>query len=129
MDSITRSAPFDVISYFDDILNSGGTVEEDIQQCIWILDTLTSFNMIVNMEKSIFGAYEIPALGYAIDGTGITMHPSKVKAILDWKFPSSGNEISRFMGTAGFSRDHIPHFAITAKPLDEKRTAKSFEPT
>ena len=129
MDSITRTAPFVCLSYFDDIFNEGGTPEEDLAQSIWIIDTLTSFNMIVNMDKSFFGAYEIPALGYVVDGEGIRMHPSKVEAILNWKFPQSGDEISRFMGTVGFSRDHIPQFAITAKPLDEKRTAKSFVPT
>jgi transposase InsO family protein len=81
--------------------------------------------MIVNQKKSIFGKYQIPPLGFIIDGEGIKVHPSKTKAILDWPPPKNGQEIKRFMATANYNRNSIKDFSIIGAPLDALRESKS----
>jgi hypothetical protein len=48
---------------------------------------------------------------------GITVDPSKVKEVLDWKTPTSISEVQSFLGLAGYYRRFIPNFSKVAKPI------------
>jgi hypothetical protein len=45
--------------------------------------------------------------------------PEKVKAITDWRTPTSTTEIRSFVGIIGYYRSYIKHFAEIAKPLTD----------
>lgn len=41
--------------------------------------------MIINISKCIFGAKELPFLGYLVSGNDITPHPGRVQAISQYR--------------------------------------------
>ena len=127
MDAINREHDFDVETYLDDTINEGGSKEQDILQCIEIINTFTKYGLRINFKKCYFGKSELPVLGYYASGNGTRMNPAKVEAIVNWKPPKSGLEIAKFMGTVNFNRKHLEHFATIAAPLDRLRTAHTVE--
>jgi hypothetical protein len=62
---------------------------------------------------------EIPFLGHVVSPEGITVNPSKVKEVLDWKPPTTVSELRSFLGLANYYRRFIPNFSKIAKPVTE----------
>jgi hypothetical protein len=58
-------------------------------------------------------------LGHTISGDGISVDPSKVQEVMDWKPPTSVHQIRSFLGLAGYYRRFIPDFSRIAKPMTE----------
>jgi hypothetical protein len=58
-------------------------------------------------------------LGHTISHDGISVDPSKVQEVMDWKPPKSIPQIRNFLGLAGYYRRFIPDFSRIAKPMTE----------
>jgi hypothetical protein len=58
-------------------------------------------------------------LGHTISHDGISVDPSKVQEVMDWKPPKSVHQIRSFLGLAGYYRQFIPDFSRIAKPMTE----------
>jgi hypothetical protein len=56
-------------------------------------------------------------LGHTISSNGISVDPSKVQEVMDWKPPTSVHQIRSFLGLAGYYRRFIPDFSRIAKPM------------
>jgi hypothetical protein len=55
-------------------------------------------------------------LGHTISNEGISVDPTKVQEVMDWKPPTSVHQIRSFLGMAGYYHRFIPDFSKIAKP-------------
>jgi hypothetical protein len=58
-------------------------------------------------------------LGHNISSEGISVDPTKVQEVMDWKPPTSVHQIQSFLGLAGYYHRFIPDFSKIAKPMTE----------
>jgi hypothetical protein len=58
-------------------------------------------------------------LGHTISSNGISLDPSKVQEVMDWKPPTSIHQIHSFLGLAGYYCCFILDFSRIAKPMTE----------
>nr|GEZ68519.1 putative reverse transcriptase domain-containing protein [Tanacetum cinerariifolium] len=56
-------------------------------------------------------------LGHIVSADGITMDPTKVKAITKWSRPTTVTEVRSFLGLAGYYRRFVKGFSLLALPL------------
>ena len=59
----------------------------------------------------------MPFLGHVLSEDGISVDPSKVQEVLDWKAPTSVTDVWSFLGLAGYYRRFILNFSKIAKPM------------
>ena len=58
-------------------------------------------------------------MGHIISKDEISIDPSKIRDVLNWKAPTSIPEIRSFLGLAGYYRRFVPNFSKIAKPMME----------
>nr|GEU79464.1 hypothetical protein [Tanacetum cinerariifolium] len=74
-----------------------------------------------------FGLTNAPALlGHVINGDGIHVDPSKIKAVKNWEAPRTPYEVCLYLGLAGYYRRFIENFSKIAKPLTVLTQKKDF---
>ena len=69
------------------------------------------------VSKYAFFQSSVDYLGHIVSVAGLTVDPAKVKAVQEWKVPTSVTEIRSVLGLAGYYRHFIPQFAKIAAPL------------
>ena len=73
--------------------------------------------LYLNASKCIFGAEEIPFLGYYIGKRGLWAYPVKVKAIVDWPVPRSQKNLCERIGLANYLHKYSANYADMARLL------------
>ena len=58
-------------------------------------------------------------MGHIISKDGISVDPSKIRDVLNWKAPTSVPEIRSFLVLAGYYRQFVPDFSKIARPMTE----------
>jgi hypothetical protein len=108
-----------LLIYMDDILVYAKTIEEHDDLVRKILQRLTDNKLAVEPTKCVWRCTEVEFLGYIISRDGIKMSQGKVEAVLNWKYPTSLNEVQSFLGFANFYRRFIRDYSRVARPLTE----------
>jgi hypothetical protein len=60
---------------------------------------------------------EVSFLDHVVSNGGISVDPSKVRDVLNWKPPTNVGEIQSFLGLAGYYRRFIEGFSKLTKPM------------
>ncbi|GJR06373.1 putative reverse transcriptase domain-containing protein [Tanacetum coccineum] len=67
--------------------------------------------------RTRYGHFEFTFLGHVINGDGIHVEPSKIKAVKNWEAPRTPFEVRSFLGLAGYYHRFIENFSKIVKPL------------
>jgi hypothetical protein len=106
-----------VVVFIDDILIYSKNEAEHVKHLRIILQRLRDHKLYAKFSKCEFGLDSVKFLGHTISRDGISVDPSKVQEVMDWKPPQSVHQIRSFLGLAGYYRRFIPDFSRIAKPM------------
>jgi hypothetical protein len=106
-----------VVVFIDDILVFSKNEEEHAEHLRLILQKHREHKLYAKRSKCEFWLREVSFLGHVVSNGGITVDPSKVKDVLNWKPPTTVFEIRSFLGLAGYYRRFIEGVSKLAKPM------------
>jgi hypothetical protein len=117
-----------IVVFIDDILIYSKNLEDHARHIHIILQRLREHHLYAKFSKCEFWLDTVKFLGHTISGDGISVDPSKVQEVMDWKSPTSVHQIRSFLGLAGYYRCFIPDFSKLAKLMTEllKKGVKFF---
>ena len=101
----------------DDILISGRTDAEHLQNLEKVVCKLSDVGITIRKEKCNFFMSEGENLGHIIDKYGIRVNPSKTDALRNARKPKNVKELQSFIGGVSYYSKFIPDMATITKPL------------
>jgi hypothetical protein len=108
-----------VVVFIDDIVIYSKNEDEHVKHLRIVLQRLRDHKLYAEFSKCEFWLDSVKFLGHTISEDGISMDPSKVQEVMDWKPTKSVHQIRSFLGLAGYYRRFIPDFPRMAKPMTE----------
>jgi hypothetical protein len=109
-----------VVVFIDDILIYSKNPEDHAKHLHVILQRLRDHHLYAKFSKCEFWLETVKFPGHTISSDGISVDPSKVKEVMDWKPPTSVHQIRSFLGLVGYYHRFIPDFSKIAKPMTEQ---------
>ena len=106
-----------VVVFIDDILIYSKDEEEHARHLRIILTRLREHQLYAKFSKCKFWLDRVQFLGHVLTPEGVSVDPSKVQDVVDWKPPRSVHQIRQFLGLAGYYRHFIPDFSKIAQPM------------
>ena len=116
MDSILQGMPY-VICYLDDILVTGPSDAEHLNNLEEVLRRLRDHGIRLKKEKCHFFQSSIEYLGHVIDARGIHTSEKRVKAIVDAPADRNLHELRSFLGLLNYYVLRHPNLASQLHPL------------
>ena len=117
MEKILNGIP-KVVVYIDDILVSGTTDAEHLENLGQVLTKLEEHGLRLKREKCSFMQPSVEYLGYLIDAEGIHTTPEKVAAIVNAPEPKNTTELRSFLGLVNYYGKFIRNLSSIAHPLN-----------
>ena len=93
------------------------TEKEHVKHVKKICAKLVKAGLYGNEGKCVFGTRETEFLGYIISPKGVSLDPERIKAIQEWREPTTITEIKSFTGFCGVYKRFIKGFSKITAPL------------
>ena len=87
-----------VVVFIDDILIYSKNKEEHAQHLRIVLTRLREHKMYAKFSKCEFWLDRVQFFGHVLIPDGVSVDPSKVQDVLNWKSPKSMHQICQFLG-------------------------------
>ena len=125
MESLLKGIPH-VVSYLDDILISGSTVQEHMDTLEQVLSRLEKAGLKLQEKKCSFMVPEVVYLGHKIDVQGLHPLAEKVEAVQAAPVPKNVSELKLYLGLLSYYGKFLSNLSSTFAPLYEllKSTVK-----
>ena len=108
-----------VLIYMDDILIYAESEEKHDLILGSVFKILLESGLKLNKDKCVFKTESVKFLGHTISKDGISIDPSKIRAIEQLSPPKNLKELQRFLGMVNFLTKFVPKAQITLSPLNE----------
>ena len=108
-----------VVVFIDDILVYSKCAEEHGQHLRVVMGKLRKHQLYAKFSKCEFWFQRVSFLGHVLTAEGVEVDPEKIKAIYEWKQPTSATEIRSFLRLACYYRRFIEGFSKVARPMTE----------
>ncbi|KAG0441484.1 Transposon Ty3-G Gag-Pol polyprotein [Dictyocoela muelleri] len=103
--------------YIDYILVFGETKENHSLNLKIVKDRLSSFNLKINLSKSVFEKECVEFLGYKISENKIEPLNKRSESIINYVKPKTKKQLMRFFGVLNYDRSFITNLSTKLKPL------------
>ena len=105
-----------VAVYIDDILVSGTTASEHLQNLRALLHRLENKGLRCRLEKCVFAQPSVEYFGHILSGQGIAKGP-KVNDVMQMPAPENVSGLRSFLGSVQFYSKFLPNLATLTEPL------------
>jgi hypothetical protein len=116
MDKLTSDLK-GVAVYLDDLLVSGSTAEEHLNNLRRLLQRLNERGLKCRLEKCAFAQPYVEYLGHLMSSQGIAKSPKNVDAILKMPAPQDTSGLKSFLGSIQFHAKFLKDISTTLEPL------------
>jgi hypothetical protein len=82
-----------VVVFIDDILVFSKSKKEHEEHLRVVLQRLCDHQLYAKFSKCEFWLTEVQFLGHVVSSEGISVDPSKVREVLDWKLPRTVHQV------------------------------------
>jgi hypothetical protein len=103
--------------FFDDILIYSKNEDSHINYLQLALEVLRSQKLFAKKSKCRFGCKEVDYLGHIISKSGVRADLGKIKAMVEWSFPTNIKALKGYLGLTGYYRKFIKDCGSFAVPL------------
>ena len=114
-----------VLAYLDDILLHTSDAHTHINLLNLVFEAHRAAGIVLNASKTFLFQRQVEYLGHLVSQEGIKLIPSYVSKIVEWPLPSTGKELSAFLGFAGYYREFLPGFAEVTANLNEVKNKRT----
>ena len=109
----------------DNILISGTTPQEHLDNLQKILNRLEQYGIRARKSKCAFKCEAVEYLGHRIDSDGLYTLDNKVTAVSETPFPKDVQELRSFLGLIHYYGKFMPNLSTLLHPLNELLKAES----
>ena len=106
-----------VCVYLDDILITGATEKEHLQNLDKVLTRLESAGIRLKRDKCVFLLPAVEYLGHKISGQGLQPTDEKIQAIKSAPAPQDVTQLKSFLGLINYYSKFLPNLSNTLAPL------------
>ena len=107
-----------VAYYIDDILITGHTRAEHIENLYMVLNRLREYGLKLKQSKCEFFAKDLEFLGHWISSEGVNVKPT-VEKTADAPAPNNKQELQSFLGMLTYNTRFLPNLLHTLHPLHQ----------
>ena len=111
-----RDIPSTVV-YLDDILITGKTEEEHLQNTDEVMTRLEDEGLTLKKEKCQFMLVKVEYLGHTISADGHKPSESKTRAIVDAPQPQNVSQLRSFLGIVNYYGKFLPKILTKLAPM------------
>lgn len=108
-----------IFIYLDDILVFGCSQEEHDQNLHSLLQRIEELGLTLSPEKCVYRQSEIQFLGHRLGAGQIKPALDKVRAIREFRHPTSAAELRSFLGLVTYVGKFIPNLSTLLDPLQK----------
>ena len=103
---------------------------DHVQHVDGVLKLLEEKQLYAKTSKCFFGVQEVEYLGHIVSHEGVKVGIKKIKAIKEWKVPTTIKQLRGFIGLTGYYRKFVKNYGRIAAPLTRllKKNAFSWTP-
>ena len=116
MENILQGLP-KVCVYIDDILVTGQTEAEHLQNLHKVLTRIEEAGVHLKRDKCKFLMESVEFLGHVISAEGVLPNKKKVEAVLAAPTPKDVSQVRSFLGLMNYYRKFLPNLSSVLAPL------------
>ncbi len=116
MDNLLQNIPH-VAVYLDDIVVTGRTKEEHLQNLNQVLKRMSDAGLRLKRSKCVFQVQSVTYLCHRISAQGVSPVKEKVRAITEAPSPKNVTELRSFLGLANYHGKFLPEFSTVLSSL------------
>ncbi len=103
--------------YIDDILTGSKGNNAHLRDLQQLFQAIHTSRLKFRLNKRSFFKQTIEFAGHMLSKTGVSVTPSKIQDITKLAPPTTVAEVRSLLGFTNFLRDHVPHYAAIAQPI------------